>query len=100
MQRGSAAEYRASVSAPGVTVDQLELQGLRYLDHVLCDVTDISYYIYIYGYIHMLFVFQGSPGLQGSQGHPGDEGTSVSVKCLTSSSLCHLSICFLLQELW
>lgn len=54
---------------------------------VLCDVIDMSYYIYIYSYIHMLFVFQGSPGLQGSQGHPGDEGTSVSVKCLTSSSL-------------
>lgn len=47
----------------------------------------------------MLFVFQGSPGLQGSQGHPGDEGTAVSVKCLTSCSLCYLSICFLLQEL-
>lgn len=36
----------------------------------------------------MLFVFQGNPGLEGSQGHPGDEGTSVSAKYLTNSCLC------------
>lgn len=72
-------ECHASVSAPEETEEELDFQGLRYPNpSIHYTKNKIVYQKLKPG----CFVFQGSPGLQGSQGHPGDEGGPVSLPCL------------------
>lgn len=76
-------QCHANVPAPEETEEQLDFQGLRYSMSKKGNIFfDVLLLIKIFFYQKLIlgcFVFKGSPGSAGSQGHPGDEGGPVSL---------------------